>query len=168
MELWDVYDAQRRPLGKTHRRGTPMPHGEYHLIAFVWIFNSRGQLLLTKRSPEKESFANQWETTGGAAVAGETSVQAIARELFEETGLRASAEEFVFLESVRSKSWICDTYALRKDAALSEIVLQPGETCAAKWVDRAEFESMLAAHEITQPDAQRYHELSRVFDAYFR
>ena len=53
MEYWDVYDVHRRPLGKLHLRGKPMPHEEYHLIVFVWVVNSAGQLLLTKRSPEK-------------------------------------------------------------------------------------------------------------------
>ena len=68
MEIWDVYDARRQPTGRTHMRGVPMQPGDYHLIVFVWIFNSRGQLLLTKRSPEKESYPNLWETTGGAAI----------------------------------------------------------------------------------------------------
>ena len=43
MELWDVYDARRQLTGRTHRRGMPMQAGEYHLIVFVWIFNSAGQ-----------------------------------------------------------------------------------------------------------------------------
>lgn len=145
-----------------------MPPGEYHLIAFVWIFNSRGQLLLTKRSPQKESYPNLWETTGGAAITGETSRDAIVRELREETGIRAEPEEFVFLDSVRGKSWFSDTYALRRDVLLSEVVFQPGETCGAKWVFRAEFEKMIAAGEVAQPDVQRFRALAHVFAEYLK
>ena len=49
MELWDVYDAQRQPLGKTHVRGVPMAPGEYHLVVFVWVFDGRGRVVMTKR-----------------------------------------------------------------------------------------------------------------------
>ena len=141
-----------------------MRRGEYHINVFVWIFNSAGELLLTKRSPEKESYPNLWETTGGAVLAGETSRQAIVRELREETGLCAAPEEFVFLDSVRGKTWCSDTYALRRDAPLSQIVLQPGETCGARWVTRAAFERMIAAGEVAQPDVRRFYTLAHFFN----
>ena len=141
-----------------------MRRGEYHINVFVWIFNSAGELLLTKRSPEKESYPNLWETTGGAVLAGETSRQAIVRELREETGLCAAPEEFVFLDSVRGKTWFSDTYALRRDAPLSQIVLQPGETCGARWVTRAAFERMIAAGEVAQPDVRRFYTLAHFFN----
>ena len=83
MELWDVFDENRRPLHRTHVRGVPMRRGEYHLVVFVWIFNSAGQTLLTKRSPETKNYPNIWSPTGGAVQAVETSLQAIARELRE-------------------------------------------------------------------------------------
>ena len=53
MELWDIYDRHRRTTGRFHVRGTPMGRGEYHLTAFVWVFNRQRELLLTRRAPEK-------------------------------------------------------------------------------------------------------------------
>ena len=90
MELWDIYDRQRRTTGRFHVRGTPMGRGEYHLTAFVWVFNRQRELLLTRRAPEKEHYANCWAATGGAALVGETSLQTVRRELREETGAVAS------------------------------------------------------------------------------
>ena len=89
MELWDIYDRQRRTTGRFHVRGTPMGRGEYHLTAFVWVFNRQRELLLTRRAPEKEHYANCWAATGGAALVGETSLQTVRRELREETGVTA-------------------------------------------------------------------------------
>lgn len=155
MEYWDVYDAHRRPLGKTHLRGTPLPKGEYHLIVFVWVVNSEGKLLLTKRSPEKQPYAGLWENTGGSALAGETSRQAIRRELFEETGIAAEEAEFEFLTAKVGRTWISDTYLLRRDAPLSALRLQPGETCDAQWVTRAEFAALIAQGAVAQPDVER-------------
>lgn len=167
MELWDLFDKNRRPLHRTHVRGVPMRRGEYHLVVFVWIFNSCGQTLLTKRSPKKKIYPNVWSPTGGAVQAGETSLQAIARELREETGIHADETEFELLTSacVASRSYFSDIYFLQKDVSLSAIVLQEGETCAAKWVNRAEFETMLAAGEIAPPDVERYRSLQKRFDA---
>ena len=166
MELWDLFDKNRRPLHRTHVRGVPMRRGEYHLVVFVWIFNSSGQTLLTKRSPEKKTYPNFWSPTGGAVQSGETSLQAVARELQEETGIHAEKSEFVLLTSVRvaPRSYFSDIYLLQKDVPLSEIVLQEGETCDAKWVSKAEFEAMIAAGEIAPPDVERYRSLQERFD----
>ena len=81
----DVYDENRNLTGKVHRRGTPWNKGEYGLVVCVWVYDGKGKLLLTRRAPEK-SFAGTWENSGGAVKAGETSRQAVARELREETG----------------------------------------------------------------------------------
>ena len=37
MELWDLYDEHRAPLGRTHQRGLPLAPGEYHLAVIVVI-----------------------------------------------------------------------------------------------------------------------------------
>ena len=90
MELWDLFDAGRRPLVRTHPRGTPCAAGEYHIVVSVWTLDSRDNFLLTLRDPAKESYPNTWENTGGSALAGETSRAAAVRELAEETGILAS------------------------------------------------------------------------------
>lgn len=97
MELWDLYDKDRRPLGHTHQRGLPVPPGAYHLAVIVVILNPKGEVLLTRRAPEKDACPGWWENTGGSVLAGETSRQAIARELREETGLLADPETFTLL-----------------------------------------------------------------------
>ena len=53
MELWDVYDENRKLTGKTHERGVPLGPGEYHIIADVWTVNQRSEILLTRRHPDK-------------------------------------------------------------------------------------------------------------------
>lgn len=164
MELWDLYDKERRPLGRTHVRGVPLDKGEYHLVVFVWTFNRLGQVLMTKRSPEKQSYAGLWEHTGGSVQAGESSLAAILRELQEETGICARPEELCLAESYRRSNDFCDIYFLKKDVPVEQICLQPGETCDAKWVSRAELEEMIRRGEVARPDAQRYRQLGSKLD----
>lgn len=147
MEFNDVYDSQRRLTGRIHKRGTPWRTGEYGLVVCVWVHDGHGRLLLTRRAKGK-SYAGTWENSGGAAKAGETSRQAIVRELYEETGIRAEAAEFELLVSTRDRNIFYDHYCLQVSTPLSEIRLQPGETDGVKWVTFEEVHGMIARREI--------------------
>ena len=50
-EYWDIYDADRQKKRGTHLRGKPLADGDYHLVVNIWVYNSRGQVLLTQRHP---------------------------------------------------------------------------------------------------------------------
>lgn len=55
MEVWDLYDEDREPLGITHERGIPMKEGTYHVVVDIWTVTPEGKILLTQRHPEKNS-----------------------------------------------------------------------------------------------------------------
>ena len=132
MELNDIYDEDRRVTGRLHRRGTPWKPGEYGLVVCVWVYDGEGRVLLTRRAKGK-SFAGTWENSGGAAKAGETSLQAIRRELFEETGIAAEESEFKLLYSDKDDCILYDFYCLHRKVALEDIKLLPGETDDVQW-----------------------------------
>ena len=54
MELVDLYDEDRIPLGRTAERHAPKGPGEYRIVVHVCIFDSRGRLLIQQRSREKD------------------------------------------------------------------------------------------------------------------
>lgn len=155
MELNDIYDKDRNLTGRVHRRGTPWGKGEYGLVVCVWVYDGKGKLLLTRRAPEK-SFAGTWENSGGAAQAGETSLQAIVRELSEETGIVAAPEEFELLGSDRDKICHYDFYCLRSETPLEEIKLLPGETDDARWVTFAQVHEMIEKKQICKIIANQF------------
>ena len=147
MELNDIYDENRQLTGRVHKRGTPWQPGEYGLVVCVWVYDGRGRILLTRRAKGK-SFAGTWENSGGAAQARETSRQAIARELFEETGIRADPEEFELLDSDRDKNTFFDFYCLKRDVPVKDIVLLPGETDAVQWASYGKIHWMIRSGKI--------------------
>ena len=130
-------------------RGTRWRRGEFGLIVCVWVYDGKGKLLLTRRAPEK-SFPGTWENSGGAAKAGESSRQAIVRELLEETGIRGKPEDFELLESRRDRDAFFDFYCLKNDTPIEEVVLQEGETTAAKWATFEEVHEMIKNREISR------------------
>ena len=154
MEWNDIYDKDRNLTGRTHRRGTPWKKGEYGLVVCVWVYDGQGKLLLTRRAPEK-SFAGTWENSGGAALAGENSLQAIIRELREETGIIAAAEEFELLASSRDRIAHYDFYCLRRGSD-TKVTLQPGETDAYQWATFAQVHEMIAQKQICKVIANQF------------
>ncbi len=154
MEFNDIYDKERRLTGRTHRRGTPWRKGEYGLVVCVWVYDGQGKLLLTRRAPEK-SFAGTWENSGGAALAGETSLQAITRELREETGIEALPEEFELLGSSRDRIAHYDFYCLRRSSD-TQVILQPGETDDYQWVTFRQVHDMIADKKICKVIANQF------------
>ena len=155
-ELWDLLDEDGMPIGATHVRGEKMPHGAYHRVVEIFTFNSEGELLVTKRSPEKRPYPNMWETTGGAVVAGEDSVDAARRELREETGIVVGAGELRLILTHKSGSAFVDIYIARKDVRANELTMQQGETTEARWVSLKEFERMMGDGIVPSPVCRRY------------
>ncbi len=154
MEFNDIYDKDRKLTGRTHRRGTIWRKGEYGLVVCVWVHDGKGNFLLTRRAPEK-SFAGTWENSGGAAQAGENSLQAITRELREETGICARPEEFELLCSGRDRNAHYDFYCLLRDAD-TPVTLQPGETDAYQWVGFADIHQMIEKGMICKIIAKQF------------
>ncbi len=132
-EYFDLYTADRRRLGRRIQRGAPVPHGEYHIVVQIMTVNSRGEILLTQRVPEKTS-GGRWECSGGCAISGESSREAAVRELREETGIRANTAEISLEWTLTTESMLRDFYIVHKDIRLEQLVLQSTEVCAAKWV----------------------------------
>ena len=155
VEYNDIYNAQGQRTGKIHRRGKPWKPGEYGLVVCVWVYDGQGKLLLTRRAPGKR-FAGTWENSGGAAKAGETSRQAIARELFEETGIRAEEAEFELLGSDRDAHTFYDFYCLRRQTPIEDIVLLPGETDGVQWADFDKIHQMIREKQICRIIAHQF------------
>lgn len=144
-ELLDLCGADGRATGETVIRGESSPAGTYRVIVSIMTVNSRGEILLTRRAPEK-TYAGRWEITGGCAQAGETPAEAAVRELYEETGIRITPDALEQRGSRTERTVIFVYYLLRKDIAAEALHLQPGETDAAVWVTPAQF------HELREND----------------
>ena len=160
MEWNDIYDENRQPTGRIHQRGTPWKTGEYGLVVCVWVYDGKGRFLLTRRAKGK-SFAGTWENSGGAAKAGESSRQAIARELYEETGIQAAPEEFELIEQDQDKNTYYDHYALKRAMYLKDIVLLPGETDAVQWASFGKIRWMIHTGKICKIIGHQFFRLEK-------
>ncbi|MCH3907402.1 MAG: NUDIX domain-containing protein [Sphaerochaeta sp.] len=88
MEIWDIYDRNGLKTGRTIERGAQCQNGEYHKAVHVCLFNSKGSLLIQKRTANKEAWPGLWDvSSGGSVLSGEESRDAAGRETKEELGV---------------------------------------------------------------------------------
>lgn len=146
-ELWDIYDINRNKTGRLVERGRPMTQDEYHIVVHVWKRNSRGEWLISKRSPDKEHYPNMWECTGGSAVVGEDSRDAAIRETEEELGISLLPDKGVQFKSYIKQHYdfpqFTDIWVFKHDCPIEDIILQEGETCGAMWASSAKIYKMI-------------------------
>jgi len=134
-EYWDVYDRGRRPLGKLHQRGTAMAQGEYHIVVQIWIRDDAGNFLVSQRHPDKP-WPLFMETVQGSVTAGEDSLTGARRELAEEIGIEANADQLRLAGTIcDERNTFYDVYEMRWNGGISELTFQETEVVDAKWVD---------------------------------
>lgn len=81
------------------RRSAVHRDGDFHRAVHIWIFaESTKELLLQKRSDDKDSWAGLWDiSSAGHISAGDASLNTARRELQEELGVNLPADAFEFL-----------------------------------------------------------------------
>ena len=156
MELWDLYDQNRNPIGKTHIRGEEIPEGCYHLVVHVWIKNTKGEYLISQRSASRPTFPLMWETVGGAVLAGEDSLTAALREVNEEVGLELLPESgqlvFTCLRSViggKQYNDIADVWLFHYDENTAPPVVTE-EVAQSKWMTVSQIRDLLDSGKLVE------------------
>jgi isopentenyldiphosphate isomerase len=92
-ELVDVIDEAGNTIAVVTRREMRerrLPHR----CTYVLVFNARGELFIHLRTSTKDVYPSHWDVAiGGVLAAGESFAQGARREIKEELGIDADAEE---------------------------------------------------------------------------
>lgn len=132
-EIWDVYDKNGKKTGRTMERGIPKD-GDYMLCVHMYLFNSKGEALIQKRSQNKQSHPGEWDVTGGAALFGESSEDAVIRETSEEIGINLSKDDLCYVGRIIKTCRIIDVFFVQKDFEISDCHIQTEEVAEIKFV----------------------------------
>lgn len=145
MELWDAYDKEFNIIkDMTLVRGeeSKIPTGIYHMVVLILVRHTDGQYLLMRRSPGK-AYPLYWEATaGGSVLQGETAMEGALRELREETGINVGTLEEMERFVKDETHSVYFVFVCVTDCDKESIILQEGETCDYKWIDKEELLSM--------------------------
>ena len=143
-EKWDILNENGLPTGRTTLRGNYVfKKGEYHLVVHIWVVSPEGMILIQRRSEEKKLMPGEWAATGGAAITGEDSFTAAARELYEELGIKSDRESLKFVTRLKRRNSFLDIWAIKTYVPENNLKLQKSEVADAKWVSKETLEEMI-------------------------
>lgn len=145
MEYFDVYDSNKQLTGRTlPRKGSFLQEGEFQLIVLGLIERPDHTFLITQRSMNKKWAAGAWEVSGGGAVAGESSYDAICREVREETGLDVTGADhkliytYYNVDLKRGDNYFVDIYHFNMDFSEEDVHIEESEAIGYKIVPFSE------------------------------
>ncbi len=165
MELWDILNSKGEQTGRTAVRGGSTLHsGEYHLVVHIWPVNDYGSMLIQKRSKTKRLMPGIWAATGGAAISGESSFTAAARELYEELGIPSSEESLRFVTRIKRRNSFVDIWTINTSAKVPQLKLQKSEVAEAKWVNRATLMGMIQNGEYHNYGSEYFEHIWKLID----
>ena len=134
MEFWDIYDENKQLTGRMMKRNDwCLKDGEYHLTVLGVIARPDGTFLITKRVMTKAWAPGWWEVSGGGVQAGESSEEAVQREVKEETGLDVRNAEGGYLFTYKRENpdegdnYFVDVYRFVMDIDENDVSFQEAE-----------------------------------------
>ncbi len=149
MEYWDIYDKDKQLTGRTMKRNDwILKDGEYHLSVLGVIVRKDGTFLITQRTASKHWAPLWWEVPGGGVKAGESSEEAVIREVNEETGLDISQSKRELLLTYHRENpgegdnYFVDVYRIVMDFEESDVHIQEEEAAGWKMAALEEIEEL--------------------------
>lgn len=150
-EILDIVDEDGNPTGQTVDRSLAHTEGIRHRTSHVWLIRrrcDRWQLLLQKRSDEKDSFPGCWDiSSAGHIPAGSGFEESAVRELHEELGVLIDKERLVpcglrhveFRRTFYGKPFhdnqVSRVFLLQLDLEEDDFLLQKEEISEVRWMD---------------------------------
>ena len=148
MEFWDIYDENKQLTGRKMKRNDwCLKDGEYHLTVLGVIARPDGTFLITKRVMTKAWAPGWWEVSGGGVQAGESSEEAVRREVKEETGLDVRNAEGGYAFTYKrvnpdeGDNYFVDVYRFVMDIDEKDVSFQEAEIDGHMFATREQIES---------------------------
>lgn len=151
-KLIDVLSEDGVLTGKKASKKEIHEKGWWHQTAHVWIYNSRGEILLQKRSMAKDSYPGLWDiSVGGHVDAGETPLQAALRETSEEVGIVAKEKDLEKIGVRKSAKGLSEknyknnefqnVYLCKFDGQTSDLEIRQEEVDEVKFISLDDLEN---------------------------
>jgi len=154
-DMIDILDPHGDPTGEVLSRKEVHRLGKLHRAVHLYLFNKVNDLLLQRRPESADHYPGMLSiSVTGHVDAGESSLEAVRRELREELGLNAKDKDFKFLFSSRRDAALSPTYVDRQindiyacwiDFDIKNITFDRTEVSEIKCVSISNFEKMVEA-----------------------
>lgn len=145
-EIFDIYTRNGEYIGT---KGESICHSKnvefYHKPVWIWIVNSKNEVLVQKRAKTMKNHPNKWDmSSAGHVISGETSIQGAIREVYEELGIKTQKSDYKFIcEYIADEFFeIAQVYLLKLDLDITKLKLQKEEVSEVKWLCYDDFKEL--------------------------
>lgn len=159
MEYLDIYDNDGNVTGKVIRRGDrniKLSDNEHIAVSVIYIENNDGNFLIQKTSEEKGGL---YSSTGGHICHGETPLESIKREVFEELGVDISKDKIEELGFILYDKPIRYMFYLKKDIDISEVFIQREEVDYVVYMSISQIRELINKKMITESHGKIFEEI---------
>lgn len=160
-ELFDILDENGNKTGIQKTKKEMHEQGLWHQAVHVWIFNSKGEILLQKRAKDKDYWPDLWDiSAAGHISAGETVKQAVVREIKEEIGIKVSLSQLKKMEIRKHEKHIDEinyhnkefdhVFLFRFDGDISKLKFEDKEVEGVKFISIKQLEKELKDQKLSK------------------
>lgn len=162
-EFLDLVDEDGNPTGEREDRAIIHATGLRHRTAHLWLMrrhDGQVEILLQKRSEDKDSYPGCYDiSSAGHIPAGMDFIPSALRELQEELGLTATADELILCGQRRffhhqmfhgkpfEDHQVSNVYVLVRDVDPAEMTLQASEVQSVIWMPLCEVAARVHAND---------------------
>lgn len=121
-EYLEIVNENGETIGHAQRSEIHGNPSLIHKVVHVLVFNKTGEILLQKRSQNKDVAPGKWDTSvGGHVEAGEDLLRSCKREMQEELGITESEPEYLYSYIHRNsyESELVNTYRCVYDGEIT-------------------------------------------------
>ena len=166
MEYWDIYDDERNKIGKTIARSNrdELSDNENHIAMHVAIFNSKGEMLLQRRSMKKQDDPGKWDfSSRGSILMGETSQDGAHRETLEELGIDYDFSNIKPVFTMKYPNVFDDYFIVKIDIDINDIVIQKEELDSVMWATEDKIIDLIKKEEFS---IKKVDFIEKIFELY--
>ena len=148
-ELIDIFDENQKFI-KKEMKSVAHAKGDWHKSIHAYLINDNNEIIIQKRSADKELYPNIWDVSfAGHVGAGEDTTTSAIRECEEELGIKLQKSEITYLFTNPEKlKWgnvisneFVDVFICRKN--FKNIVKQDEEVSDVKVISLEKFIEMI-------------------------
>jgi len=174
MEFFDVINPDGTSAGYSLPRDEVHKKGLWHRTVHIWILNSNKELLIQRRSFQKEVYPGLWDIScAGHLSSGEDCYTGAIRELKEELGLIVELNELKYFFTVTQHyirpdhlfidNEITDVLLLNKDVGIESLRIDSNEVVEVKFISIGELhKSVIERSPLLAPHEDEYKRLFEI------
>ena len=151
MEYLNLYDKNGNLTNEKGVRGEKT--NKLVGIVLIFIENSKGEFLIQKTSPSRESV---YATTGGHVSYGSTFEETAINEVKEELGIDITNDNIILMNTYIRERVIQKIFYLKKDISINDITIQEDEVETIEWLSKEKINELIENNEFRASNIEPY------------